>query len=85
MTLEKKCEAGLWFDVAAAKHYKVANFSDGSSNKFLAMARSKIWSNRKNLERHFGTINMLFKNKTQNLSKRFWRHCLYKVLFQNVL
>jgi hypothetical protein len=28
MTLEKKCEAGLWFDVAAAMHYKVANFSD---------------------------------------------------------
>jgi hypothetical protein len=48
MTMDKKVVAGLWF-VAAAMHYNVANFSDGSLNKFQAMVRSKRWNNRKNL------------------------------------
>jgi hypothetical protein len=55
MTLHKKVEAGLWF-VAAAMHYNVTNFSDGSLRKFQAMVHSKRWSNRKNLDRHFGNL-----------------------------
>jgi hypothetical protein len=59
MTLDKKGEAGLWF-LAAAMHYYVANFSDGSLNKFQAMVRSKRWSNKRNLERHFGNLLNIF-------------------------
>jgi hypothetical protein len=51
MTLDKKVEAGLWF-VAAAMHYNVANL-----NKFQEMVHAKRWSNRKNLDRHFGILH----------------------------
>jgi hypothetical protein len=56
MTLDKKGDTGLW----TAMHYNVANFSDGSLNKFQAMVRSKRWSNKRNLERHFGNLLNIF-------------------------
>jgi hypothetical protein len=59
MTLDKKGETGLWFG-AAAIHYNVASFSDGSLNKFQAIVRSKRCSNRKNLKPHFGNLLNIF-------------------------